>query len=131
MKNAAVFFLIGMLAACAAANAGQAILQWTNPTRNTDDTLIPSTGSLALASTIVEYTSCASVAAVQWPASPPSVSIVQPATSATLSNLNEGETYCFRVRVVNQAGTASDNSNVASKTISVTVPMPPSNVTVQ
>ena len=134
MKSRSTAYLLTLavilLVAPIMAFTGNARLTWQLPTANTDASAIPATGTLALASIRVEYFQCAS-ATVTWPATPTVLSVPVPATSYTVTGLPEGQTFCFRIFAVNNAGTLSAPSAVQTKLIPVTVPSPPVLLTIE
>jgi len=99
----------------ATAGNGQASLTWTAPTSN---------GGAAITNYTVQYSSNAGSTWTTFtrPAST--------ATSATVTGLNNGTTYVFRVAAVNSAGTGSysANSNSVIPTGAIAAPAAPSNL---
>lgn len=111
--------LTGALFALVAASAPVSVT-WTNPTTRTDGTAIPTSGTGALASTRVEYGSCAGAA---FGTVSGQVTVNAPATTTTI-DLPAG-TWCFRAYARDAAGLESAPSNVASKVVPVAPPNPP------
>jgi hypothetical protein len=103
--------------------AGEAILNWTAPTQNTDGTPLTDLAGFKI------Y-----LGTTQGGPYPVSIDVADPtATSFTVPNLTEGTTYYFVSTAYNSADPVqeSDFSNEATKTIPPLVPMPPSGLTVQ
>lgn len=121
--------LPGLLLALAASVAMAATLTftWTNPTQNTDNTAIPSTGAGSLTNTIIEYGPCNAakdaLASVTGTLTTANGTIT---TALTPNTIGPG-TWCGRAKVTNTFGEVSDWSNVASKVIDAPKPKPPTN----
>lgn len=91
--------------------AAKNTLAWTDNSDNEDSFLVESKAEDCAASTLI-FAQIASV----------SVNAVTYVDTA----VTEGLTYCYRVRASNSVGQSS-YSNMAGRTIPVTVPLPPSN----
>lgn len=119
------YFFAALAAAFATATfAAILTVSWTNATQNTDNTAIPASGPGSIASTRIEYGSCAGTNVFGTKAG--EVTVTGQGTTASLPNLGPG-TYCARAFHTNTYGEESGPSNVASKTIAAPVPKPPSN----
>lgn len=106
--------------------AGTANVNWTLPTTYSDSTPLPVAD---LASTTVEYGSCAGAA---FGTKAGQVVATAPAATASVLNLNPG-TYCFRAFVTTTAakgGVSSATSSVATGTVPFSVPGAPTAITV-
>ena len=105
-----------------ATHAADATVSWTNPTQNTDNSAIPSTGAGSLTGTRVEYGSCVGAA---FGTKAGEVTVTAPGTTATITGLSDAATYCFRAFARNTYGAESAASNVASKVMPTPTPKPP------
>jgi hypothetical protein len=112
--------LLGLFAS--AAYAADATITWTNPTQNTDGTAIPSSGTGSIASTRLEWGSCTSSGGFGTKAG--ERVFAAPATSATITGLADGSTFCFRAFSRNTHGNESGASNVVSRTMPAPPPTP-------
>jgi len=110
-----------MIFAVSSAYGATATLTWTNPTTNTDDSPIPSSGPGSLASIRYEWGTCAGAA---FGTKSGENTLTPAGTTATVSNLGPG-TWCFRVFAKNTYGIESDASNVAVKIVPPPTPKPP------
>lgn len=125
MKTRAVMFLVLFALAPIFAHAATATINWTSPVSATDGS--PLTGAQAITSYQV-WVSTATIPTVTTMA--PTVTITGTATTTTQSiTVLPGGTIYARVKACNSAG-CSDFSAEASKALPVTVPNPPTNVTV-
>lgn len=118
-----------LLALPALALAAVLTVTWTHPSQNTDNTAIPATGPGSIASTRVEYGTCApgsTPAAPVFGSKSGEVVVTGQAQTTPLPNLGPG-TYCGRAFTTNTYGEESAASNVAQKTINAPVPKPPTN----
>lgn len=126
MKPLRLTLAVAALIFVAPAYAGEARLDWQNPTQNVDSTFIPPTGEGRLVGNRVQWSICTtngnfgtlvgehvSTEPIQW---------------YTVQNLNVG-TWCFRVSASTTYG-ESAWSNVASKVIAPVLPAPPTGLTV-
>lgn len=115
---------LALLALAAPAAWGATVtVSWVLPTQNTDNSVIPLTGSGALAESRVEYGPCTSsggLASVEN-----QVNVPAPGNTTQVNGFVGGETVCFRVRVANNLGVVSEPSNVVSKTFDAPKPRPP------
>lgn len=108
------------------AHAGEARLDWQNPTQNVDGTFIPPTGEGRLIGNRVEWSKCTTngnfgtVVGQQV--------FTEPTQWYTVQNLGTGK-WCFRAYASTTYG-ESAASNVASKEILPVLPQPPSGLTV-
>lgn len=98
-----------------------ATLSWTLPTQNTDTTPIPATGPGSIASSRVEWGTCAGTA---FGAKAGEATVTVPATTYTVTDLAPA-TWCFQVFARNTYGRESFPSAVVSKTIVPPTPKPP------
>jgi len=107
------------------AHAATATIAWSAPTTATDNS--PLTGAQAITSYQV-WVSTATIPANT--AAAPTATITGTATTTTQSiTASPGATIFARVKACNSAG-CSDFSNESTKTLPVTIPNPPTNVTV-
>lgn len=104
---------------------GKAILYWTNPTTNEDNTAIPATGQGALATTTLEYGVCTITGA--FGTKQGQITVAAPAALATV-NMTVAQEYCFRAAAVNNLGGTSIWSNVATKINTPLAPAQPTNL---
>jgi hypothetical protein len=117
-----VVFLAALLLS-ATVYAADATITWQMPTQNVDSSSIPSSGPGSLTRTIIQWGSCGTnntfgnLIGAQ--------SVLVPATSTIIVNLNPGQTYCFRGLVENTFGEQSAASNVVARLIPAPVPRPP------
>jgi hypothetical protein len=115
--------LVALMLVAFAAHASTATLSWTLPTQNTDGSAIPATGPGSIASTRVEWGSCAGANVFGTKAG--EVTVSAPGTSTTIAALAPATTYCFRAFARNTYAAESAASNVASKAMPTPVPNPP------
>jgi hypothetical protein len=107
------------------AHAATATIAWNAPTTATDSS--PLTGAQAITSYQV-WIATSSIASNT--AAPPTATITGSATTTTQTvTASPGATIFARVKACNAAG-CSDLSAEASKTLPLTVPNPPTNITV-
>jgi hypothetical protein len=103
----------------------------TNPTTNTDNTAIPSTGAGSLVTLRIEYGTCSAANVFGTKAGEVSRTAGAPGAQFTHTiNLNPGTT-CVRAAVSNTFGTESAASNVVSKVVSPPTPRPPQLATIE
>lgn len=118
----AILLLVGLAVRAESATVS---VTWVNPTTNTDESAIPSSGDGSIASARVEYGTCTSTGTFGTKVG----EVIRargtnlPATSATL-NLPVGVS-CVQVKVSNTYGKESDASNVISRTVDAPTPKPP------
>lgn len=122
--GAFAILIVGLLLA-GIAQAATVTVTWTNPTQNTDDSAIPTSGEGSLSAARVQYGTCTSggvfgtaVGDVPRPRGTGAMP-----TTATL-NLPVGQS-CIRVYVTNTYGKESDASNVATRVVDAPTPKPP------
>jgi hypothetical protein len=125
--GAFLILAFGLVFFASAVLAGSLTVSWTLPTQNTDNSAIPLTGTTALASTRVEWGTCSGTA---FGTKAGETLVNVPATTTTVPNLTDGQTYCFRAFSRNVAGAESTASLVVSKAVPVPTPKPPVIVTV-
>ena len=123
----AVLVLLFSVAFCSLANAADATVSWTYPTKNTDGSSIPASGAGSIASTRVEYGSCSGTA---FGTKAGEVAVQAPSASTTITGFAAGATSCFRAFAKNTFGVESAASGVASKAFPPPTPQPPVIVTV-
>ena len=88
-------------------------LTWVNATLNEDGTTIPATGDGALASTTIEYAACVD-GALSEPRIP---KLVLPAETSVAIHIATPGDWCFEALHTTEAGTASDYSNMVTRTV--------------
>jgi hypothetical protein len=117
-----IVLLLLVLLGAQVAFAADAALSWSNPTTNVDGSSIPATGPGSIASTRLEWGTCSgtSFGTLQG-----SQSVPAPATTATITGLASGVTYCFRAFSINTFAEISLASNVVSRSMPNPVPRPP------
>jgi hypothetical protein len=115
--------LIGSAAFAQTVPRDAARLEWTNPTKNTDDTNIPTScpsgqaqcGKLTV--TRLEYGTCTGTAPnLAFGTKVGEITVAQPAVTALISALVP-RMYCFRAFARNDYAAESASSNVDTKTI--------------
>lgn len=116
---------LSLLLGAVAAYAATVNVSWTNATKNTDDSSIPSSGPGSIASTRVEIGTCNGTA---FGTKVGEFTVQGAATTATSPNLQPG-TWCARAFHTNTYGSESGPSNVAVKVIAAPTPQPPSGFT--
>lgn len=120
IKRVGLSVVIGLAAIGQVANAADVKVTWTAPTKNTDGTTIPATGTGALTAYLIEWGNCTTAAGVVpqvLGTVAGSLNVVAPATTATVSGLNNSTVYCFRMYAL--AGTAK---SAASATVRAWIP---------
>lgn len=116
-------FLAILMLVCSPALAGDLTYTWDMPTKNTDGTDIQVGTPSELVRTYIDYGICE---AGDVPANPSTITVeASEPSETTILGLPAGE-YCGRAYVQNVAGSFSDLSNLAVKTVAAdTVPNPP------
>lgn len=94
---------------------------WTYPTQNTDGSAIPASGAGSIASSRVEWGTCAGAA---FGTKLGEASIPAPTRTPVATGLPPA-TYCVRVYATNTYGAQSDASSVASVIVNPPKPQPP------
>lgn len=94
---------------------------WTYPTQNTDGSAIPASGAGSIASSRVEWGTCAGAA---FGTKLGEASIPAPTRTHVATGLPPA-TYCVRVYATNTYGAQSDASSVASVIVNPPKPQPP------
>ena len=115
--------LIGSVAACAVARAGEAEVSWTHPTTFVGGAPIPANG---LSATEINYGVCnATKTGFLTTPAPVTVSVPFPTAERTITNLGTAS-WCFRARslTVGTTPTPSDWTNFVFKDI-IDKPLPP------
>ncbi len=114
------------------ADAATSVVDWTNPTTNTDNSPIVDTAGdeTRLESWRIEYGTCSApgVFGVRIGDVIRTRAAAGPLLTQAILNTQSG-VKCFRVYVSNAAARESDTSNVASRTIPAPQPRNPTNVT--
>lgn len=105
-------------------NAATVELSWINPTETVNGDTIPAAGDSALATTIIQWGTCADSNKFDKRLGVKRFS--QPATSGIIEDLSEGVPYCFRAFAQNNAGERSGQSNTISITTEKNVVEPSS-----
>jgi hypothetical protein len=121
-----ILALIVALLVAAGAFAGEAQLDWQNPTQNVDGTFIPPTGEGRLVSNRVEWSKCTTNG--NFGTVVGSYTSTAPIQQYLVPNLGVGN-WCFRAYASTTYG-ESVASNVASKNILPVLPQPPSGLRV-
>ena len=125
MKHLLALLCLFPLLICARAEAATATLNWTAPTTATDGSAL--TGSQAITSYQV-WVSTATIPSTTT--TTPTATITGTATTTTQTiTASPGATIFARVKACNAAG-CSDFSTEATKVLPLTVPNPPTNLTV-
>jgi hypothetical protein len=105
-------------------------VSWRNATADTDGVSLPTSGSGALASTVIEWGSCTSTGGFGTLAGTLTVPVTAPGDTQTAATQNLGVgVYCFRARHLTVDGTQSNWSGIVSITITTGKPRPPANLT--
>lgn len=129
MKRHSFCLLIAglLIGACASlpAEAETVTATWTNPTTNTDDSVIPATGEGSLASARIAWGTCVGGA---FGVEAGFITRPMPVSSVTI-NLQPA-VWCLRVTVTNTYGETSLPSNVVSRTVAPPRPRAPTNLAV-
>lgn len=122
---AAAFFIL-LILFTASAQAGEAVLTWTHPTQNEDNSALP-IGQITR--TEVEYGVCnaGKTGFLATPA-PVIVSVLPPPATTTVVGLAPN-TWCFRARTVAN-GQSSVWTGMVSKVVIPPAPKPPTTLTV-
>jgi hypothetical protein len=116
---------IGLLVVGGVAKADTVVVNWTNPTTNTNDTVIPASGAGSLQAWRVEYGTCNGTAfGTRVGDVPRTRATGGPALTTITINLDVG-TSCVRVYTANTYGEESDASNVTVRVIAPPKPRPP------
>lgn len=109
--------------------AGEAQLTWTQPTHNTDGSVIPASGTGRLTGNRVQWGTCTGTAPNYGFGTQAGQQVfTTPTTAYTVPNLAPG-TWCFRAYASTTYG-ESGPTNVVAKVIAPPIPNPPSNLTV-
>lgn len=124
MKKLLAIFLCTFTIAAFAATIN---FSWQNATQYTDGSPIATSGSEALASTVIEYGVCN--ADRTQITSPTQITTPYPGTSALADNLPPG-TWCARARHLTVGGTPSAWTGIGSVVKAPRVPNPPSNFSI-
>jgi len=103
--------------------AYDATVSWTNPTTNTDATVIPATGPGSLVSTRIEWGTCGAGGTFGVKAS--EVVVNQPAVSVVVPGFAPAQIVCWRAYVKNTFLAESAASLVVAKVFPSPVPNPP------
>jgi len=116
--------LVALDALVTVASAKDVTVSLTAPTQNTDGSVIPATGSDALASFRVEYGTCSTTSPATFGSKIGESTFASTSLSKTLTNFSAG-TYCFRAYAKNAGGVESAPSTVALATIAPSTPGAP------
>lgn len=109
------------------AAAGDMVLTWTHPTKNTDNTNIPASGPGSLTGTRVEWGTCSGN---NFGTKAGEQVVAAPAATYTVTNLAPGK-WCARVYARNTYSQESAPTNAVSKVLEAPTPNPPSDLTVR
>jgi hypothetical protein len=124
MPRKTISFAAGFILALVIGDAfgATATISWQNPTQNVDGSPIPATGAGSLVSTRVDWGTCSGTA---FGTKQGEVVVPMPATTATIPDLADGATVCFRAFSRNTFGEQSATSNIVSRIIPAPRPRPP------
>jgi hypothetical protein len=126
MYYGAILALIVGLMFAIPAFAGQSTIEWTNATQDVDGATLPTTGDGALASTRVEWGTCATTGTAPTVGTEAGERVVaMPATTAVVTGLANGSTVCFRAVHLTVGGLESGVSNIVAKVVPFPRPRPP------
>lgn len=115
------YLLALMMLVATTASAANLELTWTYPSKNVDGTDIPATGAGSIASSTVEWGTCAGTA---FGTKAGEATVPAPTKTYSVPNLAPG-THCTRVAVTNTYGVASDFTAAVSRTVDAPKPLPP------
>lgn len=114
-----LILLMGM--AALPAMAANLDLTWTYPAKNVDGSDIPAAGAGSIASSKVEWGTCAGTA---FGTKAGEATVPAPTKTYSVPNLAPG-THCARVLVTNTYGVSSDFTAAVSRTVDAPKPLPP------
>lgn len=136
MKSFSALILSAILTiAMSSAHAGVADIVFTAATKNTDGGNLPTNCPTAapcgkLASTVIEYGTCAgTVAAPTWGVKEGERIVLMPGLTTTIP-IAAIQTYCFRAKHVDDYGMSSAWTGVATKVNVAPLPNPPGSLSV-